>query len=176
MDKIVVFWNGWEPLMRILIVGTLIYISVISILRVSGKRTLASMNAFDFIITVALGSTFGRVLTAKQVAVSEAIVSFLLLISLQYVVSYLEVRSPFFHKLVTSQPRLLYYKGNFIDKNLRKERLLEEDLVGAVRKKKFASLDDVEAIVLETDGQFSVIKKSSNTQSSTIHELAASEK
>ena len=87
MDKVVFFWNGWEPLLRIVVVGTLTYISIIFILRVSGKRTLASMNAFDFVVTVALGSAFGRILTAKQVSIAEAITTFLLLACLQFIVS-----------------------------------------------------------------------------------------
>lgn len=160
MDKIEFYWSGFEPLLRIGIVGTLAYISIILILRVSGKRTLASMNAFDFVITVAIGSAFGRVLTARGVAVSEAIVAFILLAVLQYILSYIEIRSTFFRKFITSHPKILFYNGEFIEKNLRQERIHHIDLLGAVRKKGFGSLKDVEAIVLETDGEVSVIGKS----------------
>lgn len=168
MDKVVFFWNGWEPLLRTVVVGTLTYISIIFILRISGKRTLASMNAFDFVITVALGSAYGRVLTAKQVSVAEAITTFVLLAVLQFVVSRLENKSSWFYQLVTSQPTLLYYRGQFIDKAMRKQRVRKESLLGAVRKKKFSSLEEVEAIVLETDGSISVIKKSPDTDKSSF--------
>lgn len=171
MDKIVIFWNGWEPIIRILIVGIITYAGVIFLLRVSGKRTLASMNAFDFIVTVALGSTFGRILTAKQVSVSEAVFSFLLLISLQYIVSFIEVRSSWFHRLITSQPSLLYYNGNFLEKNIRKDRLQKKDLLGALRNKNISSLNEVEAIILETNGTISVIKKTKLNENSSYQEL-----
>jgi uncharacterized membrane protein YcaP (DUF421 family) len=75
-----------EPILRILVVGSIIYLGIIFLLRVSGKRTLASMNAFDFIVTVAMGSAYGRILTAKQVSVAEVIVTFVLLVSLQHIV------------------------------------------------------------------------------------------
>ncbi|WP_224997289.1 DUF421 domain-containing protein [Cesiribacter sp. SM1] len=171
MDNIVFFWNGWEPLLRTIVVGTLTYFSIIFILRMSGKRTLASMNAFDFVITVALGSAYGRILTAKQVSVAEAVTTFLLLAVLQFIVSKLENKSRWFYQLVTSQPTLLYYRGQFIEKAMRKQRVREDSLLGAVRKKKFSSLNEVEAIVLETDGSISVIKKSSETNQSSYRSI-----
>lgn len=93
MDKVIIFWSGWEPILRILIVGTLTYIGIIILLRVSGKCTLASMNAFDFIITITMGSAFGRILTAKKVSIAESLTAFLLLVVLQFILSYIEVRS-----------------------------------------------------------------------------------
>lgn len=171
MDKVVFFWNGYEPLLRIIIVGTLTYVGIVILLRTSGKRTLASMNAFDFIITVAMGSAFGRILTAKQVSVSEAITAFILLVSLQYIVSFIDVRWKAFSNLITSQPTLLFHKGEFINKNMRKERIREKDVLGAVRKKRLGSLTEVDAVILETNGDFSVIKKTSAAASDSYQKL-----
>jgi len=171
MNDVIFLWGGWLPVVRIIVVGTLTYLGIILILRVSGKRTLASMNAFDFIITVAMGSAFGRILTARTVSVAEALVAFLLLICLQFIITYIETRSKGFHRLMTSQPALLYYKGNFIEKNLQRERLRKNDLLGAVRKNNFGDLSDVEAIVLETDGTFSIIRKKENSGRLTYGEL-----
>lgn len=171
MDKVVFFWNGWEPLLRTVVVGTLTYISIILILRISGKRTLASMNAFDFVITVALGSAYGRILTAKQVSLAEAATTFLLLALLQFIVSKLENKYSWFYQLVTSQPTLLYYQGQFVEKAMRKQRVRKDSLLGAIRKKRFSSLDEVEAIVLETDGSLSIIKKSESSNQSTYRRI-----
>lgn len=157
--------------MRTVVVGTLTYISIIFILRISGKRTLAKMNAFDFVITLALGSAYGRILTAKQVSVAEAITTFALLALLQFIVSSLENRSRWFYQLVTSQPTLLYYRGRFLDKAMRKQRVRKESLLGTVRKKKYSSLEEVEAIILETDGSLSIIGKSPQTDQSSYQEL-----
>jgi uncharacterized membrane protein YcaP (DUF421 family) len=125
------------------------------------------MNAFDFIITVAMGSAFGRILTAKQVSIAESLVTFLLLVTLQYALSFIVVRSKTFHKMVTSQPSLLYYNGSFLEKNLQKERILQKELLSVVRKEQFSSLEEIEAIILETDGKFSVIRKTGEDRSSS---------
>lgn len=159
MDDVVFFWGGFEPLLRILVVGSITYLGIVFLLRVTGKRTLASMNMFDFIVTIAIGSAYGRILTAKQVSIAEALVTFALLVSLQYVVSFFEVRSKAFANLITSQPILLYYQGRFLEKNMRQERLSKDELMGTVRQNRISSMDEVEVIVLETNGSVSVIKK-----------------
>ena len=171
MDGVTFFWNGIEPIWRILVVGSLTYFFMIFTLRVSGKRTLANMNAFDFIVTVAIGSAYGRILTARKVALAEAFTTIVLLVVLQFVVSWLEVRSKRFSRLITSDPTLLYHKGRFLRENLRKERIVESKLLAAARKEGFGGLEDVEAIILETDGNLSVIKKSSSGGPSTLKEV-----
>lgn len=152
------YFSGWGPLLRITVLGIAMYIALILFLRISGSRTLSSMNAFDFIITVAIGSVFGRALTAKKVVLAEAIFAFGLLIALQYAVTWTQVRWPFFGRAVTNPPVLLYFRGEMIDEAMRSERVRKPELQSAVRKKKFGSLDEVEAIVLESSGQLSVIR------------------
>lgn len=126
-------------------------------LRLTGSRTIASMNVFDFIVTVAIGSAFGRALTARPVALAEAIAAFVLLIVLQYVVARLQVRWPRFERGLTNSPSLLYFRGGFIRDEMRQERVTENELRAAVRKQKIGSLDDVDAMVLEPSGDISVI-------------------
>ena len=157
MTEPVFFFSGWEPLARIVVVGTLMYLALVVLLRVSGSRTIASMRAFDFIVTVALGSAFGRALTAKGVSLAEAIVAFLLLITLQYVVARLQVGSGRFARAVTNPPTLLYFRGQFQRDGMRRARVTEQELRSVVRKKGHGSLDDVEALVLEASGDVAVI-------------------
>lgn len=171
MDDIALLWNGWEPILRIIIVGALTYVGIILILRISGKRTLSNMNAFDFIITIALGSLFGRILTARSVSVTEALSAFALLALLQYILSYLEMRSKWFKKFLNSEPSLLYYNGSFIERNLQKERILKKDLLSVIRKNQFNDIEEIEAVVLETDGVISVIKKTEGSQGKTYRQL-----
>lgn len=157
MSDPVFFFGGWEALARIVVVGTLMYVALIVLLRVSGSRTIASLRAFDFIVTVALGSVFGRALTATGVSLAEAIVAFLLLIALQYVVARLQVGSGRFARAVTNPPTLLYFRGHFERDGMRRARLTELELQAVVRKKGHGSLSEVEALVLEASGDVAVI-------------------
>jgi uncharacterized membrane protein YcaP (DUF421 family) len=65
------FFNGWESLGRTAVAGVVAYVSLIIILRFSGKRTLAKMNAFDLVVTVALGSTLATVVVSRDVVLAE---------------------------------------------------------------------------------------------------------
>ena len=161
------FFNGWSDLGRVIIVGTLAYIGLIALLRISGKRTLAKMNAFDFVVTVALGSTLATVLLSKDVALAEGVLAFTTLIALQFAIAWLSVRSQTVSGLVKSEPALLLYRGRFLRDALRRERVTEGEVRSAVRQGGYGALDAVEAVVLETDGTFSVVPRREDGPSAT---------
>ena len=171
MDNVTFFFGGWEPVARVLVVGTLAYVAIILLLRVTGKRTLAQMNAFDFIVTVALGASFGRILTARSVALVEAISAFALLIFLQYAVTWLQIRSPRFAHTVTAPPTLLFFRGRILPDALRRERVTEAELKTAIREHGAGSFDEVEAVVLESNGRFAVVKSSNAGDRSALEDL-----
>lgn len=171
MDDITFFWNGWEAIIRILVVGILCYVSLVVILKVSGKRTLASLTAFDFIITVAIGAVYGRLLTAKDVSMSEAVTAFILLAVLQFVFSWLQMKYEVFKKLFTSHPILLYYRGEFLEKAMKKEGVEKSELIGEARKKGYGNFEDIELIILENDATFSIIGKLSEGDGATYNEF-----
>jgi uncharacterized membrane protein YcaP (DUF421 family) len=64
------FFDGWKGLGQTAVAGIVAYTSLILLLRISGKRTLAKMNAFDLIVTVALGSVLATVILSKDVALA----------------------------------------------------------------------------------------------------------
>jgi uncharacterized membrane protein YcaP (DUF421 family) len=152
------FFDGWEPIARIVVVGTLGYLALVLLLRVSGKRTLAQMNGFDFVITVAIGASFGRVLTTRAVPLAEAVTAFAVLVCLQFVMSGLQLRSRWFSSVVTAYPTLLFYRGELRASALRRVRLTEDELRAEVRRHGAGTLEEVAAIVMEPDGSLSVIK------------------
>jgi uncharacterized membrane protein YcaP (DUF421 family) len=153
------FFDNWFGLLRVLVVGTLAYASLVALLRVSGKRTLSKMNAFDFVVTVALSSTLATVLLSKDLALLEGMLAFALLIFLQLAITWFSVRSEKFQALLKAQPRLLLHGGRILPEALREERVSEEELRAAVRAQGAGSLEELDAVVLETDGSFSVLQQ-----------------
>lgn len=153
------FFDSWSGLLRVLVVGALAYTALVLLLRVSGKRTLSKMNAFDLVVTVALGSTMATVLLSKDVALAEGMLAFALLIVLQFVVTWLSVRSPRFQGWIKAQPSLLIYRGELLPDVLRRERVTEAELRAAVRAQSIGSLEAVDAAVLETDGSITVLSR-----------------
>lgn len=135
------------------------YASLIILVRISGKRTLSRMNAFDLIVTVALGSTLATVLLSKDIALAEGVLALALLILFQFIITWLSVRSKAISRLVKSEPQLLFLRGEFLWEAMKIERVKKDELLQAIRSDGFSDLQEVEAVVLETDGSFSVLKK-----------------
>ena len=157
MDKI--FFDNWESIFRTFIISILAYVALVILLRVSGKRTLSKMNAFDFIVTIALGSTLATVLLNKDVALADGVLAFAVLISLQAFITYLSARSRKISNLVKSTPTLLVYKGKMLESAMKKERIARDEIFAVVREKGFSDLEKIDAIVLETDGSLTLIKE-----------------
>jgi uncharacterized membrane protein YcaP (DUF421 family) len=151
------FFDNFMGLARVLVVGVLAYSFLIVALRVSGKRTLSKINAFDLVVTVALGSTLASVITSNQLALAEGALALALLVGLQFAITWLSVRSRFVSQLVKGEPTLLYYKGNFIREQMRRERVVEAEVRQAIRVEGASAGADIHAVILETDGSFSVV-------------------
>ena len=153
------FFDNWMGMYRTFVIGVLAYFALIFFLRISGNRTLSKMNAFDFVVTVAFGSTLATVLLSKDVSLAEGALALGLLVGLQFVITFLSVKTRWVKKLVTGEPQLLYYQGEYLEKALQRARVNKNEIRAAVRSSGRPSMDDVEAVVLETDGSFSVVMK-----------------
>ncbi len=151
------FYDGWHGLVRVIVVGACAYVALVVLLRASGKRTLAKLNAFDFIVTVALGSTLASILLSSSVALAEGLTALALLVGLQYAVAWASNRSRAVERLVKSEPSLVYHHG-FVLAVMRRERVTADELRQAARSQGYADLGKVAAIVLETDGSLSVLR------------------
>lgn len=161
-------FGGWDSLLRTLVVGVLAYSALVVFLRVSGKRTLSKMNAFDLVVTVALGSTLATVLLARDVALADGALAFALLIGLQFAVTWSSVRARWVRQLATGDPLMLLYRGNILPAALLEARVTEDEVRAAIRSAGLASLDKVHAVVLETDGSFSVVQRDEGGSGSSL--------
>lgn len=162
------FFSGTQSLFRTLIIGVLAYVTLVVFLRISGKRSLSKMNAFDLVVTVALGSTLATVLLSKDVVFADGALAFALLLGLQFMVTWSSVRVRWVRQLVTGEPQMLLHRGAPLSSALRRARVTEDEVRAAVRAAGLASLSDVEAVVLETDGSFSVIQQGEGNPSSLV--------
>lgn len=126
------FFDTWFGLVRVLVAGTLAYVALVAILSIFGNRSLAKLNAFDLVVTVALGSTLATVL--------------------------LSVRSPGFRATVTNEPMLLLREGRFLNGAMRGQRIFRDEVMAALRASGVADMTQAAAVILETDGSLPVIK------------------
>jgi uncharacterized membrane protein YcaP (DUF421 family) len=154
-----VFFDSWPGLLRVLVVGMAAYGALIVMLRASGKRTLSKMNAFDLVVTVALGSTLATVLLNATVPLAEGVLALALLVYLQFAITWLSVRSPRFRNLIKGEPTLLVHDGQYLHSALVRQRVTQEEIDAALRDSGKSDLAQVMSVVLETDGSMTVIPR-----------------
>lgn len=153
-------FDSWSQMGRVVAVGVLAYLALLVLLRVSGKRTLAKLNAFDLVVTVALGSTLATIALSGDVSLAEGVAALVVLVTAQLVVAWSSMRVARVRRLVNSEPTLLVQDGVVVEDRLRRHRMVMEEVRQAVRAAGVGDLSLVAAVVLETDGSLSVIQQS----------------
>jgi uncharacterized membrane protein YcaP (DUF421 family) len=153
------FFESVQPLIRVLAVGVPAYAILVLFLRLAGKRTLSKMNAFDLVVTVALGSTLANIILSPDVALAEGVLALALLIGLQFVITWTSVRVPRFQRLIKATPRLVSFRGQLLPDAMRRERVTDAEVEAAVRERGLPGMDSTYAVVLETDGTLTVIPR-----------------
>lgn len=166
------FFESWAGVGRVVVVGALAYAALVVLLRVSGKRTLTKLNAFDLVVTVALGSTLAAVLLDKSVPLAEGVVALGLLVLLQYAITWQSVRSPRLRGLIKDEPTLLLHRGRFLDAAMKAQRVTREEVFAALRADGVADAGGIAAVVLETDGSISVVRDAQGDDDGTLANVA----
>lgn len=150
-------FSGWDGILRILLIAPAAYVALVLILRVSGKRTLSKLNAFDFIVTIAIGSTLASIITTQSLALVEGLAALGVLVALQFLVTATSVRWPWFNAAVKAEPTLVLKDGKALGVAMRRQRITLDELEAAVRQAGGGSLSDARAVFLETDGTLSAV-------------------
>jgi uncharacterized membrane protein YcaP (DUF421 family) len=154
------WFDSWSDIIRVLAVGTAAYATVVVVLRLTGKRTLSKLNAFDLVVSVALGSTLATILLSSDVSWAEGATALALLASLQFAVAWTTTQLPGGRSVVTARPTLLLEDGRLLAGGMQQQRVTEDEIRQAVRSTGSGDLADVAAVVLESDGSLSVISAS----------------
>jgi uncharacterized membrane protein YcaP (DUF421 family) len=165
-------FDGWSSVGRVILIGTLAYVGLVVLLRASGNRTLSKMNSFDLVVTVAFGSTLSAILTNKDLSLAEGMTAIALLVILQFLITWLAVRSRKISKIIKTQPSLLLRNGRFLAESMKRVRVTEDEIRAAVRQHGFASLEDVAAVIMETDASLSVIRRDERRSCSALEGVA----
>ncbi|TDL83589.1 DUF421 domain-containing protein [Palleronia sediminis] len=153
------FYQGAEGIFRTVAMALMAYTAVVAMIRVSGKRTLAKLNAFDLIVTVALGSTLASTILTQSVPLVEGAAAFATLIGLQWIVAWTSLRSKTIARAVRSEPRLLMRSGEILHDALREERITVNELMAVIRSSAAGAPEKVAALILEANGTFSIVAR-----------------
>jgi uncharacterized membrane protein YcaP (DUF421 family) len=151
------WFNSWAAVDHSAIIAATGFVALVIIVRVSGNRTLSRMNAFDFIVTVSIGSILGRSIVSPSVSLAQTVVGVGVLVILQTIVALIGARSHRFYTLATPTPKTLFADGDYQLDVMRRNGVGIEELQAAVRETGLHDVAEADRIVLETQGQLSVV-------------------
>lgn len=155
-------FDNFDKLGRIVAASVLVYALIVLVTKVSGKRSTSQLNNFDWVVTVMIGSIGASTILLQDIPFIEGSASIVTLYALQYMVTKYAAISPSFASVLLSEPRIVFYQGQFLPEAMREERLCRQELECAMRSEGINDFDDVEAIVFETDAKLTVIPKQSS--------------
>lgn len=156
------FVGGAASMVRTVLAAILVYAAAVIVLRVAGKRAIAKLSAFDFVITIALGSVIATTVLSRETPIVNGALGLVVLLALQRALSFATTRWRVVRGIVESRPRLLVHRGRLLEEALHEEHVGEDEVRAALRRHGIGRITDVEAVVLETDGSISVIAEASD--------------
>lgn len=116
-------FEGWSDVLRVVVLGALAYVVMVIVLRISGKRMLAKLNAFDLVTTVALGSVLATIALSSDVSPTEGVAAIALLMAAPWAVSWASVRTSLSRRLVRAEATVVVDDGHFDHATLARVRL-----------------------------------------------------
>jgi uncharacterized membrane protein YcaP (DUF421 family) len=139
--------------------AVVLYLFVVFVMRVVGRRELSSLTAFDLVLLIVLGDAIQQGLTQTDYSVTGAVIVVSTFAVLQVATSYLGFKSKRIRSVLEGQPIVLVEDGRLIEGNLRRQRLTPDDVAEEMRLQQILSFTDVAWAILESNGRISFIEK-----------------
>ena len=147
-------WNMTVPILEKMVRPVIVYLFLVILLRVFGKRELAQLNPFDLVVLMSLSNTVQNAIIGNDNSLVGGLIGAATLLT----VNYLVVRFLFKHRrldqMIEGDPTTLIEKGHVLRNALAKELLTENELRTVAHRQGFASLDQVDSCVIEPGGTF----------------------
>ena len=146
--------------MDLVLRATALYIFVVLVMRIIGRRELSTLSPVDLVLLIVLGDAVQQGLTQDDYSLTGSLLAVGTIAILQLGTSFLNFHFPRLRPILNGEPIVVVQDGKPIDRNLKRERVTVEDLLSAARRQNIAKLDDVAWAVMETSGEITFIKKS----------------
>jgi uncharacterized membrane protein YcaP (DUF421 family) len=145
--------------MDIAIRAIVLYAFIILVMRVTGRRELSALGPVDLVLLIVLGDAIQQGLTQDDYSVTGAIIAVSTLASMQVLTSFIAFKSKRAHRVLEGNPIVIIEDGAFIQKNLDRERMTQEEVCESMRLKQIATVDQVAWGILESNGDISFVPK-----------------
>ena len=147
---------------------TILYILVVLVMRLMGKRQIGELQPYEFVITMMISDLASLPMQDSRLPLLLGIVPILTLLLLKTLLSQLQLKSQFTRKIVEGEPSILIYKSKINYKALKSQQINIDELMEEIRLLGYFDLEEIQYAILETNGRISILPNSSNENSSKI--------
>lgn len=156
MDSIAGFIKYLHPIYKTLI----IYIVLLIVMRVMGKREVGKLSPFDFVVAIVIAELAAIPMGEDNINLLHGIIPIVTLLLAEIFISWLSLKSYKARKFINGTPSIIVQQGKILEKEMRKIRYNINDLLSQLREKGYPNIADIEYAILENSGHLSVIPKS----------------
>ncbi len=150
------------PELIVIVIRSLIsFIVLLLLTRLMGKRQVSQLTFFDYIVGITIGSIAAEMSFDQNVRIINGITSLLIWGLIPFILAIISLKSRIFQQLIDGKPTIIIKNGEILEKSMKKVFLSIDELMLLLREKNIFKISDVEIAILETNGQLSVLKKTS---------------
>lgn len=153
-------WTLAVPWWQLVARAAIIYVFLLGLLRLTGKRQVGQLAPFDLVLLLVISNTVQNAMNAGDNSVTAGIILASAVVGLNYLVAIATYRSKRIEGLVEGEPQVLIHDGRVNEGALRRQRLTRHELMAALRQGGCAAIDEVQAAILENNGHISVVPRS----------------
>jgi uncharacterized membrane protein YcaP (DUF421 family) len=161
------------PLVEKILRPVIVYLVLVLLLRIFGKRELAQLNPFDLVVLLSLSNTVQNAIIGEDNSVTGGVIGAISLLSINWIVVRVLFRSPRLNRALEGKAAVLIRDGHVDRKALEKEALTREELIEVVHKQGFEHIHDVHRCELEPNGTFFIEGRDPSVADKRHEELLA---
>lgn len=136
------------------------YVALMVLFKIAGRRSLAELTTFDFVLLMIIGEATQQALLGDDFSLTNAILVIITLIAIDVGFSLLKQRSSWVSRLIDGEPTIIVENGKLLHRRLRHARLVEADVMEAARSSQgIETIDQIKFAIIERNGKISVIRQ-----------------
>ena len=140
--------------------GLVVYLFLMILFRIAGRRTLGSITNFDFVLLLIISEATQNAMIGNDYSVTNGFLVILTLVGLDIALSYLKQRFPAMERYLDGLPLILVDQGRPLKELMHRARVDERDILAAAREKHgLERMDQIKYAILETNGMISIVPK-----------------
>lgn len=149
-------------MLKLIIRTFIIYIALVILMRIMGKRQLGELELSELVTTILLSEIATAPINDPDSSIWNAVIPILIISSLELILSYLLLKIPFLRQILTSRPSIIINKGRIDKREMKQSRITIDELISQIRQNGVYSIQEVDYAILEKNGKMTVIPKSKN--------------